>query len=415
MPHLQPKSWPQCHEGQETPALTQHLLDDVYSYPVATLQQAALEHNVAWMQQWANRKGVRLAPHGKTTLSPELWRMQLQAGAWGLTAANVRQACLAADAGAERCIIANQILSSVDLTDLHQLLDRHPTLRVWFLVDSLEQLHIIERWQLAHAPDRRFDVLLELGTVGFRTGCRTIEQALTLARALHASTAVRLSGLEIYEGGLAQFNTEHDSAAVSELVRQSQQLLRAIDDESLWEEAEVLVTAGGSAIFDLVMPVFSGLDLIKPCVGVLRSGCYITHDHGHYADFLRLVEQRENLSHSLKPALEVWALVQSVPEPGLAILSAGRRDVSHDQRMPTPVRWAPNSSRACSQAPEHWTIHALSDQHAHMRFDPTRETPQVGDRVALGISHPCTTFDKWRHMTLIDNDMRVVGSIHTEF
>ena len=415
MPVLRPKSWPQSHEGSEAPALGQHLLDDGYSYPVATLRLDAIEHNLRWMQAWAKRKGAYLAPHGKTTLSPELWRMQLQAGAWGLTVAHVRQAFLAVDNGAQRCIIANQVFSSVDLSDLHALLDQQPHVKVWFLVDSLQQLRLIEAWHAAHASERCFDVLLELGTAGFRTGCRTSEEAFHLARAIHASPAVRLAGIEVYEGGLAKFDLDNEAASVSELLSRSLQVIHGIDAEDLWQDEQVLVTAGGSAIFDLVMPLLSGLSLKRSCVGVLRSGCYITHDHGHYADFLRLVEQREHLPDSLKPALEVWALVQSVPEPGLAILSAGRRDVSYDQRMPTTTQWASHGGRVSRPAPMHWKIQTLSDQHAHMRFDPSLETPCVGDRIALGISHPCTTFDKWQRMVVIDQDMQVVGSIHTEF
>ena len=392
-----------------------HVLDDVMAYPLATLRTSALRHNLAWMQDWARRKGVQLAPHGKTTLSPELFRMQLQAGAWGMTVANVRQRQLALAACAQRCIIANQVLCDADLDGLDALLARHADTRVWFLVDSQAQLAMVEAWVQRRRSQRRFDVLLELGTPGFRTGCRSHEEALALARRLAASTAVRLGGVECYEGGLAQCDSAHDSAAVSDLVRRVRALVQAIEAEGLWGDDQVLVTAGGSAIFDLVIPLLTGYPLSRPVQGVLRSGCYVTHDHGRYAGFLRLVEQREGLPGSLQPAIEIWAMVQSVPEPGLALLSAGRRDVSFDQRMPLPVRWAARGSRAIQTAPPHWQVHALSDQHAHMRFDPAGQSPVVGDRVALGISHPCTTFDKWRWMALVDDQTRITGAIGTHF
>ncbi len=392
-----------------------HVLDDVMPYPLATLRTSALMHNLAWMQDWAHRKGVQLAPHGKTTMSAELFRLQLQAGAWGMTVANVHQLQLALAAGARRCIIANQVLCDADLDGLDALLARHADTRVWFLVDSQAQLAMVEAWVQRRRSQRRFDVLLELGTTGFRTGCRSHEEALALARRLAASTAVRLGGVECYEGGLAQCDSAHDSAAVSDLVRRVRALVQAIEAEGLWGDDQVLVTAGGSAIFDLVIPLLTGYPLSRPVQGVLRSGCYVTHDHGRYAGFLRLVEQREGLPGSLQPAIEIWAMVQSVPEPGLALLSAGRRDVSFDQRMPLPVRWAARGSRAIQTAPPHWQVHALSDQHAHMRFDPAGQSPVVGDRVALGISHPCTTFDKWRWMALVDDQTRITGAIGTHF
>ncbi len=392
-----------------------HVLDDAMPYPLATLRTSALMHNLAWMQDWAHRKGVQLAPHGKTTMSPELFRLQLQAGAWGMTVATVHQLQQALGAGARRCIIANQVLADADLDGLDALLERHGDARVWFLVDSLAQLAMIEDWKRRRASGRRFDVLLELGTPGFRTGCRSHEEALALARGLAASTAVRLGGVECYEGGLATCDSAHDSEAVTALVRRVRAMVLAIDAEGLWGDGQVLITAGGSAIFDLVIPLLTGYPIGRPVQGVLRSGCYVTHDHGRYAGFLRLVEQREGLQASLQPAIEIWAMVQSVPEPGLALLSAGRRDVSFDQRMPLPVRWAARGSRAIQAAPAPWEVHALSDQHAHMRFDPAGVGPRVGDRVALGISHPCTTFDKWHWMALVDDQARITGAIGTHF
>ena len=392
-----------------------HVLDDVLPYPLATLRTSALMHNLVWMQAWAQRKGVQLAPHGKTTMSPELFRLQLQAGAWGMTVANVHQLQLALAAGAQRCIIANQVLADADLDGLDALLSQQAGARVWFLVDSLAQLAMVEDWKRRRASGRRFDVLLELGTPGFRTGCRSHDEALALARALAASPAVRLGGVECYEGGLASCDSAHDSEAVSVLVRRVRSVVQAIDTEGLWGDDQLLITAGGSAIFDLVIPLLTGYPLSRPVQGVLRSGCYVTHDHGRYANFLRLVEQREGLHSSLQPAIEIWAMVQSVPEPGLALLSAGRRDVSFDQRMPLPVRWAARGSRVIQMAPAHWEVHALSDQHAHMRFDPSGPVPRVGDRVALGISHPCTTFDKWRWMALVDDGAQITGAIGTHF
>ena len=412
------KAWPVWVPSHELSALGERgwrVLDDHLPYPLATLRREALMHNLHWLQGWATRKGVALAPHGKTTMSPELFQLQLQAGAWGLTVAHVSQLSVALAAGASRCIIANQVLAPADLDGLLHLRQRHPHAQVWFLVDSMAQLALIEQWHLQRQVDRPLDVLLELGVPGFRTGCRSHEEALALARALAASPAVRLCGLECYEGGLAQCDSAHDSAAVSTLVRRVREVLQAIDQEALWQDETVLVTAGGSAIFDLILPLLVGYRLQRPVQGVLRSGCYITHDHGHYAGFLRLVEQREGLDSSLQPALEVWTLVQSVPEPGLALLSGGRRDLSHDQRMPVPVRWAPRGSRLAQAAPVQWQVQALSDQHAHLRLDPEGPQPQVGDRVALGISHPCTTFDKWRWMALVEEDGLISGTIHTCF
>ena len=412
------KSYPQTAApclGSELGAKGWNLLADDLAYPLPVIRSSALAHNLAWMQDYAARKGVAFAPHGKTTMSPELFRQQLAAGAWGLTFATIYQLSVGVEAGVQRAIIANQVVCDADLDGLDAMLTRHAGLRVWFLVDSLAQLALIEDWARRRGSQRRFDTLLEIGVPGQRTGCRTLEEAVAVARAIAASPAARLGGVECYEGGVARCDNEHDAKEVTALVRRVTEAARQCDAQGLFADAAIMLTAGGSAVFDLVMPLLRLQGLGKPVEGVLRSGCYITHDHGNYARFLKNVEQREGLDASLRPALEVWAMVQSVPEPGLALLTCGRRDVSYDLEMPMPVRLARRGERSAAAAPAGWTISALNDQHAYLRFDPAGLAPAVGDRVALGISHPCTTFDKWRWLPLVADDWSISGAVSTRF
>lgn len=397
-----------------------NVLADDLPLPLAVLRRSALAHNLAWMQDFAQRKGVLLAPHGKTTMAPELFAQQLANGAWGLTFATAFQASVGVTAGARHIIIANQVVCDADLDALDALLVRHADLRLWFLVDSRAQLALIEDWKARRASARVFDVLLEMGIPGQRTGCRSLEEALELARAIAASGAARLGGVECYEGGVARCDSEHDAREVTALVRRVTEVARACDAEGLWSPGDegILLTAGGSAVFDLVVPLLQTQGLSRPVRGVLRSGCYVTHDHGNYMRFLQQVERREGLDASLRPALTVWAMVQSVPEPGLALLTCGRRDISYDLEMPVPVALARRGAHQAQPAPSGWSISALNDQHAYLRFDAASSEdacPRVGDRVELGISHPCTTFDKWRWMPVVEDDGAVTGTIHTRF
>ncbi|MDM0043918.1 amino acid deaminase [Variovorax dokdonensis] len=396
-------------------ALGWNVLADDLAYPLATLRQSALAHNLSWMQDFARRKGVQLAPHGKTTMSPELFDMQLKAGAWGLTFATIFQLAVGVRAGARRAIIANQVLSDADLDALAALLAQHDGLRVWFLVDSRAQLAMIEAWARRRRHGGRFDALLEIGVPGQRTGVRHFDDAIDLARAIQRSSAVRLGGVECYEGHAANCDNDHDVREVSALLRRVNEVVRACDAQDLFEDEQILLTAGGSAVFDLVIPMLRTAGLSRRVTGVLRSGCYLTHDHGNYRRYLAQVERREGLDDSLRPALEVWSMVQSVPEEGLALLTCGRRDISHDIEMPIPVRLARLGERIAASAPAGWKVTALNDQHAYLRFDAAGIAPAVGDRVALGISHPCTTFDKWRWMALVDDEGGVRGAVHTCF
>ncbi len=399
-----------------------NVLADDLPFPVAVIHRKALQHNLHWMQTQARGWGVDMAPHGKTTMSPQLFQAQLAAGAWGITFANVTQLRVGVAAGLRRALIANQVVGAQDLSALQGLLRQQPALRVVFLLDSLAQLQAVEAFFSAHQTQHphavAFEVLLEIGVPAGRTGCRSHDEALALAERAHASAAVRLVGVECYEGLSASGRTEADAQAAQALMARVQAVAAHCDAAGWFGGDEVLLSAGGSAVFDLVAP---GLrqQLSRPVRGLLRSGCYVTHDHGHYKRLVNVVEQRLGCAQNstLQPALEVWALVQSCPEPGLALLNAGRRDLSFDVALPMPVARAAAGSLQPAPVPASWKVTGLNDQHAHLRWDAAdaAAAPQVGERVALGIAHPCTTFDKWQWLALVEDDYRVSGAVRTFF
>jgi D-serine dehydratase len=386
--------------------------------PLAVLKREALEHNLAWMQSRVREWGIDLAPHGKTTMSPQLFQRQLDAGAWGLTFATVTQLAVGVAAGARRTLIANQVVSDEDLAGIQMLLQAHVDLRIVFLVDSLAQLALIEDWAKRHPASVPFEVMIEIGVEGARTGCRTHEEAVALATRLRASDAVKLVGIETYEGQGATGASEPDTAYANTLMDRVEAIARHCDTQQLFETDEVLVSAGGSAIFDLVAGRLKPA-LGSPVRGLLRSGCYVTHDHGFYKRMVSAVDERLGCGcgESLRPAMEVWATVQSRPEAGLAILAVGKRDISFDLSMPVPIARAPRGMLEAQAVPAGWKITALNDQHAYLRWDASEEAqaPVVGDRVGLGISHPCTTFDKWHWMPVVEENYRVSDAVAMHF
>ncbi|MDP4299616.1 alanine racemase [Leptothrix discophora] len=396
-----------------------HVLGDELPLPLAVLDQAALVHNVGWLQALVEREGIALAPHGKTTLSPQLFAAQLAAGAWGITVSQLRQVDTVIAADGRHVLVANQVVQPAELRQLAALLARHPDLRAPFLVDSPDQVAAAER----AAPPQPLEVLLEVGLAGGRTGCRTVEAALALARSIRASTALRLVGISTYEGLWGSGDDAKDGTLVAGLVADTHALARACEDEDLFEADEVILSAGGSALFDLIAPALRGPSgaqaLRRPVRGLLRSGCYVTHDDGHYQRLVRHANRRQGCSDAagLRGALTVWAVVQATPEPGLVILNAGKRDLSFDMGLPQPKAICRRGERQAGATPAGWQVVALNDQHAHLRLneaDPAL-APRIGDRIGLGISHPCTTFDKWRWMPVADADGRIVDAITTAF
>ncbi len=394
-----------------------NLLRGDLALPLAVLKQPALQHNLHWMRDFCAQRGLHLAPHGKTSMSPELWQLQLDAGAWGISFATVFQAAVGACHGVPVLLIANQVIQRAELDALAGLHAERPGLRSMFLVDSVGQVEAIEAWAVDRAFSGRFEVLLELGMAGQRTGTRTADEAQQTAAQIAASPVLRLAGIECYEGTTAYCDHVKDRATVQGLMDRVDAIAREAIAQGWFAHEEIILTAGGSAIFDLVAERLLP-DLGRPVRGVLRSGCYLTHDHQRYTRYLCCVGERLNLPETLKPALEVLACVQSQPEPGLALLSMGKRDVAYDLDLPQPVWRSDGRGGAPQPVPAHWRIDALNDQHAYLRFDPVApqtERPQLGETVASGISHPCTTFDKWRWLPVVDEGCVVVDAVTTWF
>ncbi len=386
--------------------------------PVALLKREALDHNLDWLQQRVRDWGIDLAPHGKTTMSPQLFRRQLDGGAWGITFATVTQLAVGVAAGARRTLIANQVVGEQDLAGIQLLLRNHPGLRIVFLVDSTAQLDLIEGWSRRHDGSVPFEVMVEIGVEGARTGCRTHEQAVALAGRLRAGAATKLVGIECYEGQGATGESGPDTAYANALMDRVEAVARHCEAHGLFEGDEVLVSAGGSALYDLVaVRLKPALGL--PVRGLLRSGCYVTHDHGTYQRLQVSIDARMHCAagESLRPAMEVWASVQSCPEPRLAIIAMGKRDISFDLSMPVPIARAVRGALKTSVVPASWEITALNDQHGYLRWSEADDAsaPVVGERIGFGISHPCTTFDKWHWMPVVEDDYRVTDAVSMHF
>ena len=388
--------------------------------PSAVVRDSALAHNHAWMRDFTASTGVLLAPHGKTTMAPQIFAQQLAAGAWGITVANVQQLTLCVRFGVRRVIMANQLLGAAEVGAVIRLQEEHPDLEFHFLIDSLGQLASIESLTGSQRMSRKLTALVELGVPGGRTGARTYDEALAVGRAVAGSKVVALSGLECYEGLQVTGDPVRDQQTVSELMQRVKGVALACDREGLFAGPVIVLTAGGSAAFDIVARELP-MKLSMPVLTILRSGCYVTHDSGFYNRMLEGVKARSGAAWQsrpgLQPALEVWSRVQSCPEPGLAILTMGKRDASFDLDMPIArKRYRPGTDTAPRPVPESWKIVNMNDQHAYLRFSVDGDAaPQVGDLVGCGISHPCTTFDKWRALFTVDDDYRVTGAIRMFF
>jgi D-serine dehydratase len=397
-----------------------NLLREDLPLPVAVLKQNALTHNSQWMRNFVRHHGVYLAPHGKTSMSPGLFDLQLADGAWAITLSTPHQIQVARHFGYQRIFLANQLIGRSAIEYVYDELNADPAFEFYCLVDSIQGVEQLARVAKCRRSPRRMSVLVEMGYRGGRTGCRTVAQGLEVARAVAAHPhALRLCGVEGFEGLIRKPTGEDTLREVESFLGTVTELARCCEVGGLLAEAPILLSAGGSAYFDLVVKAFSQANLARPSLVLLRSGCYLTHDSLMYTVAFDRMKIRSPeiaaLGEGLRPVIEVWAYVQSRPEAQFAIAGLGKRDVSHDE-LPVPVAWfrpGSGSSQPWPMPPAHRTTR-LNDQHAYLDI-PADSPLAVGDMVGFGISHPCLTFDKWRVMHLVDADYVVVDSVRTYF
>ena len=413
------KGLPPRFEGSTVAELTAagaNLFTDGFTTPVLTLDADALQHNLELMAQWTAEHRLAIAPHGKTPLAPQLFQRQLALGAWGITAAMPGHVRMYRAFGVQRIFLANQLVDAPALAWLAAELDDDPDFRFVCYVDSARGVELMEAALTSAGAHRRVDVVVELGADGARTGVRGVEQAVELAAAVAGSSRLRLVGVAGYEGTISY--SDATRREVADWLAALVELAHRVDAAGHFADTEeIVVSAGGSEHFDLVAAALTdeSLRLGRPVLRLLRSGAYVTHDHLHYARITPLRSPSEQ--QRFQPALRLWAQVVSRPEPGLALLNAGKRDVPYDLGLPVPTLVRAAGDGTAPQAVREaagLAVTKLADQHAFVSVEAGAEL-EVGDWVALGLSHPCTAFEKWQLIPEVRADGTVTDYIRTFF
>ncbi|WP_455362064.1 alanine racemase [Streptomyces sp. SYSU K21746] len=381
-----------------------------FTTPVLALSAESLAHNLALLETYAEQHGLAFAPHGKTSMSPQLFERQLERGAWGITAAVPHQARVYRAFGVQRIFLANELVDAAALRWVAGQLDTDPGFRFICYADSVRGVELMDAALRDAAARRPVDVVVELAAgEGARTGARTDADCTAVADAVAAATTLRLAGVAGYEGEVP----DADSDRVHAWLRRLTALAADFDKAGRFTGVdEIVVSAGGSAWFDAVADVFAGIPaLSRPVLKLLRSGAYVSHDDGHYkhlTPFNRIPEEG-----ALQPAFRLWAQVVSRPSPEQAFLNAGKRDAAYDLGLPE-AQVVRDARTGDVRPATGLTVSGLSDQHTWVRTDASAAL-EVGDWVGLGLSHPCTVFDKWQLIPVVDADGTVTDFVRTFF
>jgi D-serine dehydratase len=362
------------------------------------------------MRRFTAAYGVKLAPHGKTTMAPKLFQMQIESGAWGITLATAQQTHVAHHYGVHRVLMANQLIGKENMRIISRLLE-DSTFEYYCLVDSVALADLLGGFYSGRG--QCLNVLLELGVPGGRTGVRDDEQLQAVLGALQRwAGTISLCGIEIYEGVL------DDEVQIRMFLERAVSVTQRLAAENRFQRAPILLSGAGSAWYDVVAEVFTAAHLGDAVEIVLRPGCYLTHDAGMYREAQTKIMQRGSIAHEMRggllPALHVWAYVQSIPEEERAIIAMGKRDASFDAGLPAPALHFRPGETLPRTTPTHWVLTRMMDQHAYMQIG-RGDNLQVGDMIAFDISHPCLTFDKWRVLPVLNAQYCVTDVVRTYF
>ena len=372
-----------------------------FQFPIMVLRDSALEHNIQRMASYCKSLGFELAPHVKTPMSPQIAQRQIAAGAWGLTIANFNQARIMFEYGFKRLIIGNEVMEPTSIAEIAKI-NGSGSGEIIFYIDSLAGLKIAQD-SIAGVAQAKLNVFMEIGAVGGRAGIRDLDLLKTILGEIAKDERIFVRGVSGFEGAVP--GGDRAGEGIEKLRVFLRHIVAAARITAPFiREDKIIISAGGSSFFDYVAEEFAKYE--GDAHRILRSGGYVSHDHIHYEDLYPFMGAPD--SERFYPALELWARVLSVPEPDLAILNFGKRDAGNDLDEPLPI-----SKFAGKPTPFKGEIEKLNDQHAFMKITPGSVV--VGDIIGCGISHPCTNFDKWRLLPLVNDNYDVIDLVHTHF
>ena len=367
-----------------------------FQFPIMVLKAAAIKNNIAQMMSFSNSVDAQLAPHVKTTMSPQLAQMQVAAGARALTVANFWQGRIFLKHGFKNIIIANEVLDPTAIAEIAKI-NKQKQAEIIFYVDSILALEIIQK----HTPSEgEQNLFIEIGTENGRGGVRELSLVEQLAQRIKADQRLNLIGVTGFEGAVP--DAARGRRGEKKISKFCQKIVAAAELAYPYKSDQpFVISAGGSAYFDIVARELNKFE--KPRRLLLRSGGYITHDHKYYEEIYPFA----STDRSFQPAIEVWAQVISKPEKDFGVLNLGKRDIGNDLHNPIPIKSYDGQVKSFSAV-----IEKLNDQHGYLRGKQEFSLAQL---IGLGISHPCTTFDKWGLIPLVNDDYDLIDCLQTFF
>ena len=348
--------------------------------PALIIDRAGLARNVERMQKLAEGFGVRLRPHTKTHKSTHIAKLQVKAGAAGITVAKVGEAEVMADAGLDDILIANQVVGAAKMGRIVELARR---VRLAVLVDSLDGVQVLER-AFAAAGDR-IDVLIEVDTGKGRCGLTETAEIATLADAIGDAPHVRLRGVETHEG--------HVPTGAMNAHQMEQRAITA--GRRVAEVAEVL-GGGGHAVEEVSVGSTPAAPWTASVAGVteMRPGTYVFNDVNQMA-----IDQ----AGTDDCALSVLATVISRPAHDRAVIDAGSKSLFSEAARVGFALEGYEGFGYIREVPAARIV-SLSEEHGVVRIPGGIAFPAIGECVEIIPNHVCPAVNLHEEFYAVDGD-----------
>jgi len=333
--------------------------------PSLLLDSNALRANIQRMAGFFANRHCRLRPHFKSHKCTRIARLQMEAGAVGITCAKLGEAEVLADAGIEDILIANQIVGHTKILRLMELARRA---RPMVAVDSPENVKMLS--EAASSAGTRLPVLVEVDIGLHRCGVAPGQPALELARLVASSPGLSFEGLQGYEGHCVDLR---DQTERTKQTRAALQLLvetrRHIEHSGL---SVRVVSGGGTGTYTLT----------GDCEGVdeVQAGSYAAMDWYY-----------QEIRPEFQQAQTILTTVVSRPAPNRAIVDVGRKGVGGE--------WGPPKVK---NMPGAEVVRFGSEEHIGIAL-PDGRTVHIGDQLEIVPSHGCTTCNLYREYVLHQN------------
>ncbi|MFZ7104708.1 MAG: D-TA family PLP-dependent enzyme [Peptococcaceae bacterium] len=348
--------------------------------PALVVDVNIMEKNIKNMQKKADEAGVNLRPHTKTHRTPALAKMQVQAGAKGITVAKVGEAEVMAAAGLDDIFIANEIYGKHKLARLKQVA---ANVKVCLGVDNQEQVRALgEVFQDEAKP---IEVLIEIETGEERSGLIPGPEVVRLAEFITQTPNVKLKGVFSHEGHtygagsveecISLFNkSQEDTLYAADLIRQ--------------EGLEIEVISIGATPSLMQGEILPGITEIRPGTYILMDGA-----QGHAInDYSRC-------------ALTVLATVVSKPTPERTVLDTGVKALTAFTRS-NGICYTPGFGLV--KGFENLRLAKLYDEHGLINNREVNQKLKIGDKVEIIPNHVCPTCNLYDKIHMVQDGKVIV-------